>query len=142
MWSCRIMHEASLPRHTYGNCFITLTYRDRRECTEDQLIRGYFMPDDWSLNKKHFQDFFKRLRKAFPQSIRYFHVGEYGNICRHRLPCEECLVCTVGRPHYHAILFNCRFDDLEVVGRHNGVVHYTSQRLAELWKYGFVIFGS
>lgn len=64
--------------HEYS-AFITLTYSDD------------FLPEDMSLKKKDLQDFFKRLRHHFPNTIRYYCSGEYG-------PKTE-------RPHYHGVLF-------------------------------------
>ena len=129
MWAMRIVHESSLHELDQGNCFITLTYDDEH------------MPSDWSLRKSDFQKFMKRLRKGSAHRIRFFHSGEYGNICRHNLTVEVCELCNVGRPHYHAILFNCCFRDLEPVGQRNGVVYYTSAALQAYWPNGFVQIG-
>ena len=144
MWAMRIIHESSVHEVTGGNCFVTLTYRDRLECTDDELRDGFHVPDDWSLSKKHFQDFMKRLRKAFaPQKIRFYMCGEYGNHCKHGISLDlvECPLCAVGRPHYHACLFNCSFPDLEPYGSRDGELRYTSPFLASIWKYGFVDVG-
>ena len=145
MWAMRIVHESTLHELDEGNCFITLTYRDKWECTPQQLADGLYLPDDWSLHKSHFQKFMKRLRKSRDHKIRYFHAGEYGNRCRHCIHPEatvkDCDTCNIGRPHYHAILFNCMFADLEPIGQENGVVYYTSQQLEDLWKYGHVQVG-
>jgi len=103
-WAIRCMHEAALYDN---NCFITLTYND------DNLPAGK------TLVLEDFQKFMKRLRKFFPQTIRFFHCGEYGEIN--------------ARPHYHACLFNCDFPDrklYKVVGEHR---LYTSQILDNLW---------
>jgi hypothetical protein len=144
MWAMRIVHESSLHECDGGNCFVTLTYRSKSECTAEQLAAGYHVPDDWSLHKKHFQDFMKRLRKFFaPTKIRFFHCGEYGNICKHGIDLElvGCPLCNVGRPHYHACLFNVGFPDLESYGSTNGELRYTSAILESIWKYGFVDVG-
>ena len=145
MWAVRIIHEASLHECIGGNCFITLTYRDRRECDDEQLANGYHVPDDWSLNKKHWQKFMKRLRKHFsPQKIRFFMCGEYGNRCKHSIDLERvgCPMCNVGRPHFHACLFNCDFPDLVAYGSaDDGRLRYTSKILESIWKYGFVDVG-
>ena len=144
MWAMRIVHEASVHEFDRGNCFVTLTYRDRAECTAEQFLRGYHVPDDWSLNKKHFQDFMKRLRKGSDAKIRFFHCGEYGNTCKHGIDLEAvgCPLCNVGRPHYHAALFNCSFGDLESYGSGpDGSLRYTSPSLERVWKYGFVDVG-
>ena len=144
MWAMRINHERGLHEVTGGNCFVTLTYRDRKECDTEQLRNGYHIPDDWSLHKEHWQLFMKRLRKAFePERIRFFMCGEYGNICQHGLDLDAvgCPLCCVGRPHFHACLFNVSFPDLVVYGEHLGEPRLTSPFLENVWKYGFVDVG-
>lgn len=112
-WAIRCMHESSLYEN---NCFITLTYHDQ------------FLPPGNSLNKKHFQDFMKRLRKSVaPLKIRYFHCGEYGD--------------ESNRPHYHACLFNIDFADKILYSTKNGVRLYVSKRLQALWPFGFCTIG-
>lgn len=109
----RIVHEASLYE---DNCFLTLTYND--EC----------LPVDGSLNKKHFQDFMKRVRKRFcPRKVRYYHCGEYGD--------------QLDRPHYHACLFNLDFSDKKLFSENNGYPLFTSEVLEDLWPYGFSTIG-
>lgn len=76
MWSVRMYHESKLHERS---CFITLTYGDDK------------LPEDGMVNKKHMQDFIKRLRKHSKETLRYFACGEYGEETR--------------RPHYHAIIF-------------------------------------
>jgi len=144
LWAMRIVHESSVYEHRGGNCFITLTYRPRRECTPEQLRNGFHVPNDWSLHKTHFQKFMKRLRKAFPkQKIKFFMCGEYGRECQHGFNLDEypCFVCNNGRPHYHACLFNCTFPDLIPYDTQNGETRYTSPFLESIWKYGFVDVG-
>lgn len=134
MWAMRCVHECSLHELDEGNCFITLTYDDEN------------VPHDWSLNKRDFQLFMKRLRKHFPQKIKFFMCGEYGNKCMH-LPTytaqtvKDCDRCNVGRPHYHAILFNCHFDDLVKVGQSGDREYCSSPTLEKLWDKGFVEVG-
>lgn len=113
-WAVRCMHESSLYDE---NVFITLTYDDAH------------LPIDNSLCKKHYQDFMKRLRFAFPdRKIRYFHCGEYGG--------------KRGRPHYHAILFNMDFPDKVPYKRApSGDQLYISQQLNDLWTHGYCIIG-
>ena len=144
MWAMRIVHEASLYQHSTGNSFITLTYRNPIECNKDQLARGLHVPDDWSLHKSHFVKFMKRLRShRNGEKIRYFMCGEYGRVCRHGLDVDEvsCEVCNFGRPHYHAILFNCSFCDLVKYNIVNGEGRYYSPSLEKIWRYGFVDVG-
>ena len=127
LWAMRIVHESCLHEYAHGNCFVTFTYRSKDECTQDQFNKGHYVPDDYSLNYHHFRDFIKRLRQHFPQKIRYFHCGEYG---------EENL-----RPHYHACLFNCSFDDQYVYQQEQGITTYESETLQKLWPYGFCTIG-
>jgi hypothetical protein len=142
MWSIRMVYEARM--HDVSS-FITLTYRD------------VDLPPDWSLSapvrengkqvqQSQFQAFMKRLRKRRPgQKIKYFMCGEYGYKCSHDVFLDEgkCPVgCKVGRPHYHAILFNCDFQDKEIHGINKHGDHwYTSRELEELWPYGFNVIG-
>ncbi len=127
MWAMRITHEACLHQDGNGSCFVTFTYRSKQECTEKQFKKRHYVPDDYSLNYHHFRDFVKRLRKHFPQKIRYFHCGEYG---------DESL-----RPHYHACLFNVSFDDQFVYQQEQGITTYESETLQNLWPYGFCTIG-
>lgn len=116
-WSVRCVHESSLWDR---NCFITLTY--------DSVN----MPVNGSLDLRDVQLFMKRLRKKFgsckKNPIRFFMCGEYGE--------------KLGRPHYHALLFNHDFDDkiLHTVRNDNNL--YVSATLSELWPYGFASIGS
>lgn len=144
MWAMRIVHESCLYESRGGNCFVTLTYRDEIDCDIEQLHKGLHVPKDWSLNKKHMKDFFKRLRKAFPdQQIRYFYAGEYGRKCKHGIDLSlvNCPLCNCGRPHYHACLFNICFADLEAYQSDGGIIRYTSPTLEKIWGYGFVDVG-
>jgi len=127
MWAMRIVHESTLHQDHYGNCFITLTYRERCNANKKQIKNGYYVPSDYSLDKTHFQKFIKRLRKYHKQKIRYFHCGEYG---------DETL-----RPHYHAALFNCSFPDQKIYRSDEGINTYASALLQELWPYGFSTIG-
>lgn len=111
-WAIRCVHEAQLHQ---SNCFITLTYND------DNL------PSAGSLCLRDFQLFMKRLRKKYGEGIRFFHCGEYGE--------------KLGRPHYHACLFNFDFPDKVLYKTNNGFRLYNSESLQELWPYGFAVIG-
>lgn len=111
-WAVRCLHEASLYER---NCFLTLTYN------QDHL------PLSGSLNLSHFQLFMKRLRKKYGAGIRFFHCGEYGE--------------NLGRPHYHALLFNHDFPDKLFFSERNGNRVYTSKALSSLWTAGFSVIG-
>nr|WAE43908.1 MAG: replication initiator protein [Microviridae sp.] len=112
-WALRCMHESSLYQ---DNCFITLTYSND------------YLPEDGSLNVRHFQLFMKRLRKKYGEGIRFFHCGEYGDKYK--------------RPHYHAILFNHDFTDKVFWQDRNGQKLYRSKSLEELWPFGHSSVGS
>jgi len=112
-WAVRCVHESSLYEN---NSFITLTYAPEH------------LPKDGSLNKKHFQDFMKRLRKKYePKKIRFYHCGEYGE--------------QLSRPHYHACLFNHDFEDKLFFKNNNGNKLYISEDLTELWPFGYSLIG-
>lgn len=100
LWTHRILLEAI--KHE-KSCFITLTYAKEH------------YPTDGSLNKKHLQLYFKRLREAIkPEKIRYYAVGEYGDVS--------------GRAHYHVALFGIGEDSAQVIQAN--------------WLYGFSYTGS
>jgi len=112
-WAMRCVHEADLYD---ANCFITLTYNQEN------------LPENYSLDKTHFQKFMKRLRKAHGgKKIRYFMCGEYG---------EEKL-----RPHYHACIFNYDFPDKVLWKEIDGNRLYISAELGKLWPFGFSSIG-
>lgn len=70
----------------------------------------------------------KRLRKKFGGGIRYYYCGEYGE--------------KLGRPHYHAILFNFDFADKVKFKYNNGNPLYKSETLDRLWPHGFASIGA
>lgn len=103
------------------NSFITLTYNS------DHL------PEDGSLDKKHFSDFMKRFRKRVMsqhnQQIRFYHCGEYGD--------------KYGRPHYHAIIFGFDFPDKQFFKNlKSGFPVYTSELLEKCWPFGYASIGT
>uniref|UniRef100_UPI0040476446 rolling circle replication-associated protein n=1 Tax=Yoonia sp. TaxID=2212373 RepID=UPI0040476446 len=112
-WAIRCVHEASLYDH---NQFLTLTYADEH------------LPINQSLDIRDYQTFMKRLRKRYSAPIRFFHCGEYGD--------------STGRPHYHALLFNCDFPDRVLHSINNEHRLYTSPSLTDIWGLGHVTFGS
>ena len=107
------MHENQMWQ---DSSFITLTY------SEEQL------PDHGSLNKKHLQDFWKRLRKHLqPSRIRYYACGEYGD--------------NTFRPHYHALVYGWRPQDGEPIKKTDSGYLYGSQELNKIWGLGNTSFG-
>lgn len=129
-WSVRMMHEAKLYSQ---NCFLSLTYDDQH------------VPQDYGLDLRTLQLFFKKFRKALTPrfkhkrnehsahirrytlhhtiKIRFFACGEYGDLG--------------GRPHYHAIVFNYDWPD-KVLWKtsESGEPIYVSEKLTKLWGLG------
>lgn len=121
-WANRCMVEAE---QYDSNYFITLTYDDdhlHHQAYGDENGEAVLNSVLW---KKDLQDFWKRLRKATGQMIRYYACGEYGD--------------TTFRPHYHAIVFNLQLDDLERFGGSPAMPTFTSKFLSKIWKHGHVL---
>lgn len=149
-WALRCVHEAKMHE---DNCFVTLTFSPEKiveMCPKVSYQSKWnaFSPEpeatkwSYSLDRKHVQDFMKRMRLAFvppcPEGhdkeewtkefgIRVFYCGEYGE--------------NGGRPHYHLCLFNFDFHDKKLWRTVNGSRYYNSQCLAELWPYGHSCIG-
>lgn len=112
-WAIRCVHESKLYEN---NCFITLTYNDSN------------LPPDGSLDHAHWQLFMKRMKSYYRRrygsdradGIRFYMCGEYGP--------------SLGRPHYHACLFNHDFEDKKYKRVNRlGQRIYTSEILDQLW---------
>lgn len=92
MWAHRIMLET---RAHVCSTFATLTYRDEELNDISDSWNGS-RPLVGNLDVKDLQKWLKRLRGLYPSPIRYFAVGEYGDLTQ--------------RPHLHAAIFgfpNC-----------------------------------
>lgn len=113
-WAIRLMYENQLHDES---CFITLTYDDEH------------LPLDFSLDKREFQLFMKKLRRHFSgRKIRFFHAGEYGE--------------NYGRPHYHALLFGVSFTDkIPLKKTESGSYIWSSATLSQLWGKGYCSIG-
>lgn len=112
-WAMRCVHEATLYEE---NAFVTLTYDENN------------MPSGGQLQYEDFQKFMKRLRKQFPQKIRFYMCGEYGD--------------QLQRPHFHACLFNVDFHDKQLWARGEGGENlYRSATLERLWPHGYSTTG-
>jgi hypothetical protein len=97
------------------NAFVTLTYSD------DNL------PSLYSLNYRDYQLFAKRLRKKLGP-FRFFMCGEYGE--------------TLGRPHYHALLFGLDFPDKRKSNSlYSDFDLYESDILSDAWGLGHCSIG-
>jgi len=106
------------------NCVITLTYDDQN------------LPPGGTLIKKDYTLFMKKLRHSLNKEIRFYHCGEYAEL-------EEDIgkpqiESKLGRPHYHACIFNHQFDDLEIFEKKTTGDIYTSGKLEKIWGKGFV----
>lgn len=80
-WASRMECESLYNKSCF---FISLTY-------EDSYLPKVAESDIMTLNKAHYHNFLKLLRKSLPFPIRFFGVGEYGK--------------ESGRPHYHFIIW-------------------------------------
>jgi len=121
-WAVRGTHEASL--YT-DNCFITLTYDDKRLPPRSE----HSIPANVGLHYPDFQAFMMRLRERFGSGIRFIVSGEYGD--------------KLGRPHFHAILFNFNFPDRKHWYRSKqGHQVFRSEILEDLWPWGNSDIGS
>lgn len=108
----RMVHESKC--HA-ANCFVTLTYSDK------------YLPADGSLNHAHFQLFMKRLRERCDFKFKFYMCGEYGE--------------KLERPHYHAALFGCDFNDRVKFKVKDGIQLDTSKLLDEVWRFGMCTVG-
>jgi len=116
------MHEAQMHEE---NCVITLTYDDQH------------LPPGGTLVKSDYTKFMYRLReKLKPKRIRFFHCGEYGEIEADKN--KPQLESRLGRPHYHACIFNHQFSDLVLYQENTNGNVYESKELEKIWGKGFV----
>ena len=117
------------------NSFITLTYSPE------------FLPGDGCVRVSHFQDFIKRLRRRLePVRIRFFHCGEYGEVCELCGKSDQFCTCvsfvpTFGRPHYHSLIFGFGFPDRVFFKEVNGTKLYSSLFLDDVWGMGHCSVG-
>lgn len=126
-WADRMMLELA----AVGSAvFLTLTYSNENAtiCKFDDDGN----PLCYTLVKKDFQDFMKRLRESKlckGKKISFYASGEYGD--------------RTFRPHYHVILFGLSLSDipdLQNFGRNElGQTHYISDTIARIWSNGFIL---
>lgn len=116
VWTHRIMLESL--QHDV-NSFVTLTYED-----EGIPVTKEGIP---SLRKEDAQDWLKRLRRKLePLKVRYYLVGEYGDVS--------------WRPHYHVILFgfqSCRFG----MTRPRARCCFSCDLVRDTWSHGNIFLG-
>lgn len=108
------MHEASGHEQ---NSYLTLTYDAEH------------VPADGGLVVSHLQAFWRALRKRVsPRKVRYYAVGEYGDINR--------------RPHYHAIVFGHTFPRDGYVRTGDAPLWRCDWLSKDVWKRGHVTVGN
>ncbi|AKO71493.1 replication initiator protein [Chimpanzee faeces associated microphage 2] len=133
-WANRCMLELQYHDSAY---FVTLTYDDLH------LPINHYADSETgeigvtaTLDKKEFQDFMKRLREHHCRkfgndaTLRFFAAGEYGSKTR--------------RPHYHAIIYGLKLDDLKFYKRNSFPENYdlyNSEWISKIWGKGHVVVG-
>lgn len=130
-WAMRSVHEASLYER---NCFITLTFDN------DHL------PALGSLDHSIWQRFMYRFRQKAGNGIRFFMCGEYGEVCKSCGKSKVYCKCvkfysTLGRPHFHACIYNFDVPDRVLINVRDGINLYSSEFLSSVWTDGFSSVG-
>lgn len=110
-WAMRLQHEA---HYWDKKSFVTLTYADE------------YLPPGGVLIKADLQKAIKRLRFATEAKVKYFAVGDYGDL--------------MGRPHFHMILFGMDDTDHKI----SATIKYLAEKgpLVEAWGMGNVYIGT
>lgn len=108
----RLTHEATCHEK---NSFVTLTYSNAN------------LPKYGSLDYRHLETFWKRLRKQFGP-MRYYAVGEYG---------DKTL-----RPHYHACIFGHDFTEDAIIAQEQPHRLWINLELTRCWGLGDVKVGA
>jgi len=108
----RITHEATCHER---NSFVTLTYRQQH------------IPQWGSLDYRHLETFWKRLRKQHGE-LRYYAVGEYGD--------------RTFRPHYHACIFGHDFTESAIICQEVPHRLWINLELTRCWGLGDVKVGA
>lgn len=127
-WANRLMLEYKY--HDPTQCwFVTLTYDDANVPVNfyADLETGEARPS-LSLDKMAVRQFIKNLRKHYPQGVRYYLCGEYGD--------------KTFRPHYHAIFFSLPLDPRKLVvwkRTDQGFTLFKCSELEKIWRCGNVL---
>lgn len=136
-WAIRCMLEMEYHESSY---FITLTYDDYHLPTSVYADEDGVKQETGNLVLRDFQLFMKRLRmkyaRLYPDNppLRVMYCGEYGS--------------ETFRPHWHAIVFGLKLDDLVLYKQTNGYCLYNSEFLQSCWRdsdglnYGYVVVGN
>lgn len=149
-WADRMMLELETAKK---GIFLTLTYDNKhvpvseyqdfgkwsdigQEMIDDLGLvfdgEEWLIPKTYTLCKRDFQLFMKKLRKEFAKDwlkIRFFASGEYGS--------------QTDRPHYHAIIFGIGLDDIGdcvPTGRNDiGQPYFKSEKIRKIWDNGHIL---
>lgn len=102
-------HRMMLEQMTHeSSCVLTATFEK--------------MPPGGTLDRRHYQNFLKRLREEiYPRKVRYFVAGEYGE-------------SGTQRPHYHIALFgypDCAFGECP---RDRACINPSCKLLNDVWR--------
>lgn len=97
-----------------NNIMITLTYDDENvprskgvDPKTGEIYDSLTLPD----HEEEIGKFMKRLRKKMGNGVRFYGCGEYGSHDEY-VDSHGNVRKGTERPHYHIILFNCKFDDM------------------------------
>lgn len=117
-WALRATYEARAHKSSY---MVTLTYDSYIRDSRGRIIGEHVA--DRHVDVTDCQKFIKRLRKKFGKGIKYLIAAEYGK--------------RTHRPHYHALLFGVKFDDVRYYKRSKrGNPIFKSETLSRLWGHG------
>lgn len=127
-WAVRSIHESRMHRR---NAFVTLTYDEEH------------VPWDYSLSLDEHQSFMRKLRRKLDykygvQDVRFYMCGEYGSDQYHPVTGE---LLSLGRPHYHYLIFGWDFPDKTFWKRHRQHDYFRSEELESIWTKGHSIIG-
>lgn len=124
-WANRMMLEQTYHEESW---FLTLTYDDLHLPLNDYInveTGEITQSPIHTVDKQDMQLFMKRLRKNSGQDLRFYGVGEYGDLNH--------------RPHYHIIVFGLHLDDIyEIRKNKKGHNLYYSKLLDKCWKKGII----
>lgn len=124
VWALRCVAES---KNHISNYMITLTYDTFKYDKSMNIIGENPVNPNIVCNKKHIQDFIKRLRKwqnkNNQKSLKYICTSEYGS--------------TTHRAHYHLIIFGLKLPDVIYYKKSKrGNIIYMSKTLTDIWKHG------